>query len=241
MKTISLFLGAAIILFCFSCGGSDEKKEATTDTTTTAAVETPSVAPEKPAFTPFKTFMVQHRVKDFTKWRAGYMGGDSMRKAYGMSHFRFGRGLEDSNLVYVIDIITDVQKAKELAASPELKNRMAKAGVSGPPKFSYAEVIRSDTSSVEPRDRVRVSHKVKDFDAWLKYYDSLGPQNRIEHGLADRAITRGIDDPNMVNVVFAVSDMAKAKARMNSEELKKIMKAAGVEGKPTIVYYRIVD
>jgi hypothetical protein len=242
MKPISAILATGIILFSFSCNsGSNTKTEDSTAANTTTVDTSAAIVATKPEFNPFKIFIVQHRVKDFSKWKPVYLANDSLRKAYGISQFRLGRGLEDSNMVYVIDIITDVQKAKELASSSALKNAMAKAGVSGPPKFSYSEVVRSDTSTVEPRERVRVTHKVKDWDTWLKFYDSAGTKTRVEHGLLDRAITRGVDDPNMVSVVFAISDLAKAKARLNSEELKKLMKDAGVEGKPQILWYRIVD
>jgi hypothetical protein len=242
MKPISAILATGAILFSFSCNsGSDSKTEDSTTADTTTVDTSAATVATKPEFAPFKIFIVQHRVKDFGRWKPVYLAHDSLRQAYGITHFRFGRGLDDSNMVYVIDRISDVQKAKELAASSVLKNAMTKAGVSGPPKFSYSEVVRSDTSTVEPRERVRITHKVKDWDIWLKFYDSAGTKTRGEHGLLDRAITRGVDDPNLVSVVFAISDLAKAKARLNSEELKKLLKDAGVEGKPQITYYRIVD
>jgi hypothetical protein len=57
----------------------------------------------------------------------------------------------------------------------------------------------------------------------------------------DRGLGRSIDDPNMVYIIFAITDMAKAKARVGSPELKKLMKDAGVDGPPQIVYYKLVD
>jgi hypothetical protein len=59
--------------------------------------------------------------------------------------------------------------------------------------------------------------------------------------LTDRGLARGIDDQNMVYIVFAITDKEKATARMNSEELKKIMTDAGVDGAPQIMYYNLAE
>ncbi len=85
-----------------------------------------------------------------------------------------------------------------------------------------------------------VTHKVKDFDAWLKVYDGEGKATRASQGMVDRVLARGIDDPNIVHIVFAVTDMAKAKAAISSEAKKKLMTSAGVEGPPTIEFYKQV-
>ena len=82
-----------------------------------------------------------------------------------------------------------------------------------------------------------VHHTVKDFDAWLKVFDSEGMEKRKSFGLTDRGLGRGIDDPNTVYVFFAVSDWKKVNDRLSSEELTNMMKEAGIEGAPAIVKY----
>ena len=57
--------------------------------------------------------------------------------------------------------------------------------------------------------------------------------------MVERGMARGMDDPNMVYIVFAVTDMDKAKARITSEELKTLMTDAGVEGPPSITFYTL--
>jgi hypothetical protein len=44
----------------------------------------------------------------------------------------------------------------------------------------------------------------------------------------------------MVYILFTVTDLAKAKARGNSEDLKKIMTDAGVQGPPKVNFFREV-
>jgi hypothetical protein len=222
----------------FSCSnGTSGEEQKTADTT---AAVTPAPAEEKPAFTPFKLDYIQHRVKNFNTWEAGYLAHDSIRKAYGLTPFLLGRDMKDSNLVYVIDKMDDLAKAQQFAALPDLQKVMMKAGVISKPAFSYAEVIRSDDSPVETNDRVGVAHHVKDFNVWLKAFDAEGSATRMANGLADRMIARSLIDSNMVYITFAVTDMAKAKARITSPELKKIMTDAGVDSPPTLRWYRLV-
>lgn len=238
MKRLSFLSLLSTCVLLFSCGnGSSSEEQKTTDTTATAAT---APVEEKPAFTPFKVAYIQHRVKNFDKWVGGYNSNDSIRKAYGLTSYILGRDLKDSNLVYIVNKMDDFTKAQAFADLPALKEAMKKAGVSGPPAFSYAEVIRNDESPIETNDRLGVAHHVKDFNAWLKVYDSEGPSTRTANGLADRMIARSLVDSNMVYITFAVTDMTKAKARLTSPELKKIMTDAGVDSPPTTRWYRIV-
>jgi len=86
-----------------------------------------------------------------------------------------------------------------------------------------------------------VAHHVKDFDAWLKAFDAEGSAARAANGIIDRAILRDFYDPNTVYITSEVSDLAKAKARMSSPELKKAMADAGVDSPPTIRWYKLVQ
>src|SRR6185369_8467007 len=119
MPLLAFSIGTAF----FSCNGNEEKKdEAKVEETVKTTDSLNVVTPPPPVFTPFKLLLVKHAVADFDKWKAGYMAHDSMRNAYGISHYRMGRGLDDPKMVIVADKITDVAKAKEFAASASLKD-----------------------------------------------------------------------------------------------------------------------
>jgi hypothetical protein len=238
MKRMPTMITISLIVLLFSCSSGPGKEEEKTTDTTAAVVAPP--AEVKPVFTPFKVVIVQHRVKDFGKAEAEYFNRDSLRKTYGISHYVIGRDLKDSNTVFVVDKIEDLEKAKSFYAQPGAKDAMKKAGVSSPPGFTYAEFIRSNDSPLQFLDGVAVSHHVKDFDVWLKAYDSEGAATRSANGLIERGIARNLYDSNTVSVLFEVSDMAKAKARMSSPELKKIMTDAGVDSPPTIRWYKLI-
>ena len=227
MKKLLSILFAFSIIFFFSCKNGEEKN--TNETTQTMAAAS------------FKLMMIKHPVADFEKWKPVYLAHDSMRKAFGINSFALGRVMEDPNQLILIEKISDLQKAKDFTTLPDLKDAMANAGVTGSPVFEFADAVRSDDSKIDIKERVLIKHRVKDFDAWLKVFDSEGMKTRSENGIIDRGLARGSEDPNTVYIVFAISDMMKAKARMNSEDLKAIMTNAGVEGPPEITFYTLVD
>lgn len=239
MKRLTGLIAFCMTVLLFSCS-SGPAKDDTKTADTTAAVTTDTIAVAKPAFIPFKVVMIQHKVKDFGKWQEAYLAHDSVRKAYGITHWMIGRDLRDSNLVYILDKMEDLAKAQTFSTLPNLKDTMKKAGVTSVPGFSYAEIIRDNDSAVESSDRISVAHHVKDFATWLKAFDAEGSAARAATGMVDRLLGRSLVDSNMVFIVFAVTDKAKAKARLASPELKKVMTDAGVDSPPTIRWYRLI-
>ena len=117
---------------------------------------------------------------------------------------------------------------------------MDKAGVISKPEFNLYHVIRYNPDSKE-KQWVLVTHKVKDFDAWLKVFDAEGPATRATYGLTDVVLARGLNDSNMVHIVFDITDLAKAKARTKDPALKKLMTDAGVISAPQIEFYNSAE
>lgn len=186
----------------------------------------------------FKVMLIKHTVADYEKWKPAYDAHGSVRKEYGQTDLDLMRGVDNPNQLLIIEKITDVQKAKDFTKLPNLKEAMRKAGVSSIPEFSYYDVIRSNEAKVDTKDRMIVTHRIKDFYTWLKAYNKEGKITRASDGMVDRILARSIDDSNIVHLVFAVTDMAKAKAAITSEAKKKLMMSAGVEGIPTIEFYK---
>ncbi len=230
MKNLNTYfkpiLALVFAVALFSCNNPKTKKEEAQKTD------------DATASTPFKAFLVKHTVADYAKWLPAYNANDSLRKAYGLTSYGLGRGLDDSNTIVVMNKMDDVQKAKDFTALPDLKDAMMKAGVTSAPEFSYWNVIRNDDSKIDQKERIMVTHHVKDFAAWLKVYDGEGKAKRMEEGMIDRGVARSVDDSNMVSLVFAITDMAKAKAAITSDAKKKLMTDAGVDSPPTIMFYK---
>ena len=239
MKQQKILLSLAVLMSAlfYSCNNDSEKKEepAKAETPATAAPAAPA-APEKPG----NFLLITHKVANYAKWLPLYESDDSARKANGLTNFVLGRGIgADSNTVLVALKMADTAKAKAFGSSPGLKEKMKQGGVIGAPlSVNYTEAVWMDTSTNSLSTRVIVTHKVKDWDAWKKEFDSH-KQVRMDAGLVDRSVGHSVDDTHNVIVVFAISDMAKAKAFMASKDLKDKMAAAGVTGPPSIFYYTV--
>jgi len=227
---------AAIIVamvVLFSCNSGDDKK--VEDAPDTTAVKPPEpTAPVKPQ----NTVVVTHKVANFDKWLAGYETHDSVRLAYGLHSYVVGRGVKDTNMVFIAMRMDDYAKAKEFSTSANLKDAMKKAGVQGAPTVSFGDMQLLDTTDMNPL-RLRVTHKVKDYDTWKKEFDSH-EQARRDAGLTLRALAYSMDDRNQVAIVFNVADMKKAEEFGKSADLKAKMEQAGVEGPPAMFFYRVV-
>ncbi len=240
MKQVKIFTSLCIVagmLLLSSCNSKTDKKAADNPAdTATAKMDTP-VPPA--ASGPTLVMIMRHKVADYAKWKMAYDSHDSMRLASGIHNYIIARGTEDPNMLMVATKIDDVDKAKGMATSQGLKDKMKAAGVIGAPSIDYIESVMNDTSAMQQTVRLMINHKVKDWDAWKKSFDSH-KQSRMDAGLTDRVVAHTIGDTHNVTLVFAVTDMDKAKAFMNSDDLKNKMKEAGVEGPPDFFYYKIV-
>jgi hypothetical protein len=242
LTTIPVALCMALFLFSCSSGGDKKTDETAADTTATTSTDTTAAKPAEPtpAAKPSNVLVIQHKVANFAKWKTEYESHDSVRRSYGLTNYVLGRGLNDTNMVMVALKMADVNKAKELTGSQGMKDRMKKAGVIGKPAFYYVDVVMSDSSTIEQTARLRVLHTVKDWDAWKKEFDSH-KQARMDAGLIDRSVGYMDGDNHKVSIVFAITDMQKANAFLNSKDLKDKMASAGVVGPPTLFFYNVVQ
>lgn len=243
MKSANYLLGITLsmVLVCLFSSCNDSTQTATEEPKqtedTTAATPPPPVA-----FTPFDVVEISHSVKDYAKWRPAFDDDSTARKASGMEFMVMGRNMANPKDLLVVLTAADVQKAKSFTVDPRLKDVMEKAGVNSKPDIQLWHVIRMKPDPTE-NNWVTITHKVKDFDAWLKVFDEEGTTTRGEQGLIDVALARGIDDPNLVHLVFDIkeTDVTKAKAAISSDEKKQLMTKAGVQGAPKINYYTTVE
>ena len=220
---------AGLCLFLFSCNSQSEKK-----------VDDASLKNDTTAGKPQNILFIKHRVTNYEKWLADYVSHDSIRRAYGLHNYGVSRGIDDPNMVLVSLKIEDMSKAKTFISSPDLKADMQKGGVEGEPAVMYYDRQRFDISTTHDSMRLMISHKVKDWEAWKKEFEN-DKQARIDAGLKDRSYGYDDGDNKMVYVIVTYSDLKKAKDYFASKELQDKMQAAGVEGAPTMFFYKLVQ
>jgi len=78
-------------------------------------------------------------------------------------------------------------------------------------------------------------HKVADFDAWKKVFDSHADAQR-ESGMALEKLMRNTEDPNELFLLLTVTDSEAAHAFVNSPIADEGAVAAGVLDEPDCWY-----
>ena len=78
-------------------------------------------------------------------------------------------------------------------------------------------------------------HKVRDFSEWKRGYDAHLPK-RAEAGLTEKYLLRGANDPNEVVALFETKDHIRAKAFVESADLRETMHKLGVVDKPDLYF-----
>ncbi len=79
-------------------------------------------------------------------------------------------------------------------------------------------------------------HRVKDYSAWRKVYDSVAPLQKAG-GVTAESVYQAKDDPNNVLILHTFATMAEAEAFMANPELREAMQKGGVEDMPRVEFF----
>jgi quinol monooxygenase YgiN len=80
-----------------------------------------------------------------------------------------------------------------------------------------------------------IQHKVEDFAAWKKVFDSMIGL-RKSNGETSTQVFTDASDPNKVTVLNKWNSLENAQKFAHSAELRAAMEKAGVAGQPTISF-----
>ena len=79
--------------------------------------------------------IVQHPVSDYAAWRTVYEQVQPLRDKHGVSAADVLQDPADPNKLTILHWFPAVDQAQAFAADPGLKDAMAKAGVTAPPRI----------------------------------------------------------------------------------------------------------
>ncbi len=96
-----------------------------------------TLASARPAAAEDVRMFVHHQVNDYSAWRKVYDDFDKTRRKMGVTGQKVYRSIDNPNDVTVTHDFESAKKAKDFAASEELKTTMAKAGVKGTPQIWF--------------------------------------------------------------------------------------------------------
>ena len=86
-------------------------------------------------------------------------------------------------------------------------------------------------------DYLSILHEVREFAAWKQSYEADAPRRQAA-GLREVHLMRELANPNLVGLLFEVSDVGKARSMAQSPELAAAMSKAGVIGAPVARFRR---
>jgi hypothetical protein len=82
---------------------------------------------------------------------------------------------------------------------------------------------------------VMIRHTVADFPSWKTVYDAHATK-RAAAGLKEERLLHNVDKKNEVFLLFAASDLKKAKEFADSADLRQAMQVAGVTEAPDVYF-----
>jgi hypothetical protein len=115
--------------------------------------------------------MITHPVADFGTWKAGFDAHEGARRGAGILGHHLNRSQDDPNSVSIYMALSDLDRGKAFASSPDLKSTMEDLGVTGPPDFMWMTPMREAVVWDRELPAMVVTHTVADFDAWLEGYN----------------------------------------------------------------------
>jgi hypothetical protein len=83
---------------------------------------------------------VSHPVKDYAQWKRVFDEDEKIRTEAGLELRAISTSADDPNMVHIMFATNDVDKAKDLIHSDDLKKRMAEGGVIGEPALTVYKV-----------------------------------------------------------------------------------------------------
>jgi len=72
---------------------------------------------------------------------------------------------------------------------------------------------------------------IGDFSKWKAVYDGH-IEARKQAGMKELHVLRNMENPNEITVLFELEDLEKAKAFLDSDDLREKIKESGVVGEP---------
>ena len=172
---------------------------------------------------------VIHECKDFAVWRKAYDADRSGRAAAGLTELYLVREQANRNLIGIVFEASDVDRAKAMVASPELASTMKAAGVIGTP---IARLRHGELQAQSAANFATITLNVRDYETARQAY-ATDADDRRAAGLIDLSVLQLNDDPNNLLLFWAVSDLGRAMAFLDSPKLADHMvNNAGVVGFP---------
>lgn len=85
--------------------------------------------------------MIRHTVNNYDTWKPVYDEDAGNRKAHGSKGGHLLRGANNPNEIVALLEFDDLENAHKFIESPDLRERMQRAGVAGPPDIAFLDEV----------------------------------------------------------------------------------------------------
>ncbi len=183
--------------------------------------------------------LMAHRVADYDAWKQAFDDHmQSRRDASCLGHY-LKRGIDESDMIYIYCLATDVDRLRAFLDSADLTEAMRNAGVKGAPEIILMKPMSRNLVPEQKLPGIIVMHTVEGYDSWRAAYDEFDDVRR-KRGIVGHAVSRVFDNPNRVVVYHQANETADLRAFVDSEELRDTMQRAGVVGDLDIRFIEVV-
>jgi quinol monooxygenase YgiN len=85
--------------------------------------------------------IIRHKVEDYDRWKPSFDDHSQTRAEFGSTGYQLLRSADDPNELVMIAEVSDLDKARELVTSDDLREAMQRAGVADQPDVYFLEEI----------------------------------------------------------------------------------------------------
>ena len=85
--------------------------------------------------------LVRHKVADYPKWKPVFDEHDSTRKANGFKGHQLFCNADDPNELIILLEVDDLEKARQLVQSADLREAMQRSGVADQPDIYFLDEV----------------------------------------------------------------------------------------------------
>jgi hypothetical protein len=180
--------------------------------------------------------MLSYRVADFDAWKAVFDANEQGRIDNGFVGHHINRAEDDPNDLTIYLAVGDIDGVRAYAGSDELRSLMQQAGALSAPEQMWVTPLRESVVWDRELPAMQISHHVEDVDEWLEGYDAADEIQR-SGGIVGHAANQSMDDPALIVVYHQADSFDTLRSFLRSDDLKAVMKEAGVTSEPEIAFY----
>jgi len=176
---------------------------------------------------------VLHECTDFNRWKPIFDADAPNRKAAGLTDLFLLRQTDKPNLIALVMSVSDRAKAQAMAASPQLRDTMQKAGIIGKPEMHFRQ------GELDPQKSplyLSINCKIRDLAMFRKVY-ATDKAERSAASMTDLGLLTDVSDPTDLLLVWSVKEEAKVDAFLSSPALAERQVNAGVVSPPVLRYW----